>query len=337
MTAPLVSVLLPYRDVETTIDEALDGVLAERGDVLELIAIDDGSVDGSAARVAHRAAQDRRIVAVEGPGRGIAAALRLGLEVARAPEWIARMDGDDVWVPGRLEAQVDALRAHPSLGAVGTLIEAFPDEAVAGGMRRYVAWQNALRTPDDHVRDLFVEAPLCHPSVMLRRRALVEVGGFRDVDWPEDYDLWMRLHAAGHTLGKVDLVGLRWRQREGRLTFSDPRYGLDRHRAMKAHFLASWIGARSAHRLVVWGAGPTGRRFARALEADGRRVGGWVDIDPRKIGRLARGKAIGPPEQIDPGRDAVLVALGSEGARLQVRAHLEAHGWVEGDHFLCVS
>src|SRR3974377_2223128 len=104
------------------------------------------------------------------------------------PPFIARMDGDDVPLPGRLGAQLDAMDRNPRLGALGTLVEGFPHSAIGEGLRLYIAWQNAVVSPEDHAREIYVEAPLCHPSVMLRREALDRVGGYREVTWAEDYD-----------------------------------------------------------------------------------------------------------------------------------------------------
>lgn len=334
---PRLSVLLPYRDVASTLDEAIASVLAEREVPLELVAIDDGSRDGGAATVAAWAARDRRVVPVAGAGEGIARALARGLAAARGT-FVARMDGDDVSLPGRFGAQLDALSRAPRVAAVGGRVRAFPDDAVQDGMRRYVAWMNALVTPGEHARDVFVEAPLCHPSVTMRRDALDRAGGYRDVDWPEDYDLWLRFDAAGWELAKVDQEVLCWRQRPGSLTFSDPRYSLERHRALKARFLAPRLGALARGRaLACWGAGPTGRRLARALEQEGVRFDRFVDIDPRKIGRIARGVAIVAPEALDPAREIVVVAVGAAGARSLIRDALRGRGWVEGEDFVCAA
>ena len=220
------------------------------------------------------------------------------------------------------------------LGAVGTRVE--PLGTCGEGMRRYVAWQNALVTAEDHARELFVESPLCHPSVALRRDALMSVGGWRDTPWPEDYDLWLRLDAAGWRLAKVPEVLLLWRQRPGRVTFTDPRCSPERIRDAKASLLAPRL-ARAGRPVAVWGAGPTGRRLARALEAHGVRAGRFVDIDPRKVGRTARGVAIVAPDALRPGEDALVVAVGTRGAREIVRAHLVARGFVEGGDFVCAA
>ena len=321
----MISVLLPFRDAEGTLREALESILAQRGCELEVVAIDDGSRDGSAAVVASIA--DPRVRSIASGGVGLAGALELGRRAARGP-WIARMDADDVALPERLRVQVAALEVSPRAGVVGARVELFGDAAIGEGMRRYVEWQNALITPEEHARDLFVEAPLCHPSVILRAEALEEVGGWRDVGWAEDYDLWLRLDAAGWELRKVPEVLLRWRHHHASATFTSPLYTEDALRRARASFLAPRLIA-SGRPIAIWGAGPTGRRLARALEPHGVRVSRWIDIDPRKVGRSARGAPIEPPEALAPGAQTIVVAVGARGAREIVRAHLLERGFVE--------
>lgn len=334
---PRISVLLPYRDAAATLGEALDSVLAQEGPEVEVLAVDDGSRDGGAALVAARAAVDGRLVplATSADARGIVGALGLAARRARAP-LLARMDADDVSLPGRFARQAEALERDPGLAVVGTRVEAFPDVLVGDGLRRYVEWQNSLLTPDDHARDLFIESPLCHPSAMIRREAFEAVGGYRDTEWWEDYDLWLRLWAAGHRLAKVPEVLLRWRHGAGRMTLVHPRAAPERIRQAKAAYLAPWLHARGRP-LAVWGAGPTGRRFARALEAHGLAAERFVDIDPRKIGRTARSAPIVAPAALRRGEMTVIVAVGSPGARGLIREHLDGAAFIEGDDYVCTA
>ena len=330
----VVSVLLPYRDAGDTIDEAARSILAQEGVELELVAVDDGSRDDGPARMRELEASDARVRLAQSSGCGLVAALARGLAEARG-EIVARMDADDVALPGRLAAQARLLAADHGLGAVGTRVAPLGD--CGEGMRLYIDWQNALVTPEDHARELFVESPLCHPSVALRREALLEVGGWRDCAWAEDYDLWLRLDAHGWKLAKVPgEPGLLWRQRPGRATFADPRYARERFREARAFYLAPKL-VRARRPVVVWGAGPTGRRLARDLEAHGVRASRFVDIDPRKIGRTARGVAIVGADALRRGEETVVVAVGARGARALVRANLVAMGFVEGSDFVCAA
>jgi hypothetical protein len=165
---------------------------------------------------------------------------------------------------------------------------------------------------------------------MMRRTALEAVGGYREHTGPEDYELWLRFDAAGLAMAKLPEVLLSWRHRSGRATFSHPRYALERFRETKAPFLAERVRGANKRRLVIWGAGPTGRRVARELEPYGLEAALFIDIDPRKIGRSARNAPIRAMEALDAASDVVVVAVGARGARELIRPELAARGFCEG-------
>ena len=280
---PRAAVLLPARDAAGTVRAAAVSILRQTFRDLSLVVVDDGSRDGTAAILSRLADRDRRVVVVRAPGEGIARALNRGLARCDA-EVVVRMDADDVAHPCRIEIQLAALAADPSLAAVGSRVKLFPRDEVAGGMARYAAWLNGLVTPDLVARDLLVEAPLVHPAATIRRRVLVEAGGWRDGDFPEDYDLWLRLSAAGHRLSNVPETLLDWRESPGRLTRTDARYALARHVTLKAAWLADGPLA-DRREVAIWGAGQTGRAFARALSVYGVSVALFLEVDAKKIGR----------------------------------------------------
>lgn len=319
---------MPYRDAGATVAEAVRSVLAQEGVDLELLAVDDGSTDDGPAQVRALARRDPRVVPLTAGG-GLVEALEVGRRAARAP-LLARMDADDLCLPGRFAAQVAALREAP--GVVATRVALFGDHGE--GMARYVDWQNTLLDAEAHQRDLFVESPICHPSVALPASLLDEAGGYRDGDFPEDYELWLRLAARGASIRKVPLVGLRWRQHGQSFSRTDGRYRPEAFREVKARYLSAVLP--TGRPLVVWGAGQTGKRFMRSLEAHGPRASRFVDIDPKKIGRRARGVPVVAKEAL-AAEDFVLVAVGARGARAEVRAYLEGRGRREGRDFRCVA
>jgi hypothetical protein len=333
---PRVAVLLPVRDAAATVGGAVVSILRGGYRDLAVIAVDDGSSDATVQVLERLAARDPRLRVLRGPGEGIALALDRAL-TASDSELVARMDGDDVSWPGRLEAQVAALDADPSLAVVGARVRLFPGREVRDGMRRYVAWTNSLTTPELVARDLFVEAPLVHPATLLRRAALAAVGGWRDGDFPEDYDLWLRLAAQGSRMVNLARTLLDWREGATRLTRTDPRYGLDRHVALKCAALATGP-LRGVDEVALWGAGETGRAFADGLLRERIRVVAFVEVDLKKVGRTIRGAPVHHFEQVERLRGLpLLVAVGAAGARQLIRAELATRGFVELRDFRCVA
>lgn len=330
------SVIIPYRDAADTLEEAVRTVLPHDFASAQVFLVDDRSTDGG-PELARALANDLPCVfALSNEGTGLVAAIRTAWARSRGA-FVARMDADDVALPGRLERTVARLEADPSVGAAACRVEPFADEGAIGeGWRRYVDWQNGLITAEDHRRELFVESPLCHPATVLRRAAVDAVGGYREGELPEDYDLFLRLDAGGWSMVKTPEVGLRWRHRPGRLTAVDPRYGPEPFRRLKARHLAPKLLA-SNRPVTVWGAGATGRRFARALEPHGVRAARFIDVDPAKLGRVARGAPIVPPEALRRGAEIVVVAVGARGARDDVRAYLRPRGWLEARDYWCVA
>lgn len=331
-----VTVLLPARDAAGTLSAALASVRRQDVADWECVVVDDGSRDDTAAIAARAAAMDRRFRLLRRPRKGLVAALRAGLAAARGA-FVARMDADDLMHPRRLGWQLRVLEADPGLAGVGGHVRLFPRHALGPGIREYAAWLSSVRTPEDVGREAFVECPLVHPTLCLHRKVLEGVGGWQDRDWPEDYDLVLRLLAAGHRLGVVPRPVLAWRRSPDSLQRRDPRYGLDRFTACKAWYLARGF-LKSREDYVLWGYGQTGRSLCRALARHGLRPSHVVEVHPRRLGRQIQGAPVVPPEELlrlAPPR--VVVSVAGTGPRETIRAWLRRHGFRELQDFVCAA
>jgi len=338
MSSPLVSVLLPVRDAGSHLAPCLASLARQTLGDFEVVAVDDGSGDGSGEALDAWARTDARIRVLHRPASGLVASLNAGLAACRGA-LVARMDADDVCHRRRLELQARLLAERPELGAVSCLVRQFPRRTLGVGFRLYEEWLNALTTPEAVARGRFVESPVAHPSAVLRRELLERLGGYREAGWPEDYDLWLRLLESGGRIAKVESLLYFWREHGDRLTHRDPRYGLDGFLRCKAHYLLRGPLAGGAP-VVVWGAGQTGRRLARYLLGGGADVLAFVDIDPAKIGRSRHGRPVVAADELPALlRDGavVLAAVASRGARALIRAQLNSLGLVEGEGFWCVA
>jgi len=333
---PLVSVLLPVRDGVATLPRALDSIRGQQLRDLEVVAVDDGSSDGTFSLLRATAAVDPRIRVVRQAPGGIVAALETARQRARG-RFLARMDADDEALPGRLEAQVAALESDPGLGVVGCGVRYFPRDRLTDGALRYESWLNSLTTPELLRRDLFVECPLAHPTFLLRREALEEVGGYREGVGPEDYDLLLRLWEGGWGLGTVPRVLLHWRDHPERLSRVDPAYAPEAFRRLKAEVLGRTL-LKGREGAVIWGAGPTGKAFSRALREEGIPLLAFVEVDPRKLGQEIHGAPVIAPPEVGRFAGALcLAAVSGEQGREEVRRCLREAGWEEGRDFVAVA
>jgi glycosyltransferase involved in cell wall biosynthesis len=337
MSRPRVSVLLPARNAAATVARAVDSLLTGTLGDFEVLAVDDGSTDATHDVLQALARQDARVRVLEGHGRGLVSALNQALAASWAP-LVARMDADDEALPRRLEASVAALDADVRLAGVGTGVELFrEDRPVSPSLQAYATWLNGLTTPEALFLNRFVESPLCHPSVCLRRQAVVECGGWQMGDFPEDYALWLTLLEKGHALRNLPQVLLRWRDSEGRLTRTDARYALRRFTWLKARHLAR-TPLLQGHPCTVLGTGPEGLALTRFLRAEGVQVVRLVDVHPRKVGTRIDGLPVIHPKDLgSPAEDHRVVAVGASGVREELRALLRDSGHVEGVHFTCAA
>ena len=337
---PEVSFLCPIRNAGETLEQALQSVLCQSFENFEVIAVDDGSDDASPDILKSFAAKDPRVRPLLCKSQGLIPALNAGLGVCTG-RLIARMDADDICHPDRLKIQHEFLGKNADISAVGTQIRCFPISKVGEGFRIYERWINSLLLPGDIGRDIFIESPLVHPSVCIRKSDLEEMGGYADNGWAEDYDLWLRMHVAGKKFAKIPRILLSWREGNGRLTRKDARYSVENFLRAKARYLR--LGPlRKANTIIIWGSGQIGRRISKHLQREGLSLTAFVDIDPRKIGNTRRGAPIISPDQLESvwrtaEKPKVLAAVPSRGARELIRNHLARIGMKETRDFICVA
>lgn len=193
-SAPLISVVMPARNVAPYIDAAVESILAQSFSDFELVVRDDGSTDDTRERLRIWARRDSRIRLFEGEQLGLAGSSNWIVQQARAP-LIARMDGDDLARSDRLERQLAVLRGDPGILLVGSLSNSI--DAQGRRVRAMDRWRIARRS---------WFAPFPHTSIMFRRDAFNAVGGYRKLAYCEDWDFFLRLVNTGRIAVVADAL-----------------------------------------------------------------------------------------------------------------------------------
>ena len=362
---PRISILLPVWNAEETLSICLRSCLRQRETDWECILVDDGSTDRSLEIARSFADRDSRFRVHGHRHVGLIPTLNAGIPLCRAP-LIARMDADDWMHRDRLHLQARALEENPALDAVGSFVRMFPRDEMRDGRRAYEAWLHSQTDRATIWRERFIECPIAHPTLSIRKSILTEFG-YRDRLWPEDYDLLLRLLRRGPCVGIIKRRLLGWRDGRGRLSRIDGRYAQSRFTACRAwHLHRDFLLDQETY--ILWGHGKTGRSLRRELSALGHRVAFIIDVHPRRIGERIGGALVISPEElaqlpdfsrlgileaslglsvaVDSGTDLqstlgpnrpIVVSVAGVRPRNEIRAALGAIGLREGEHFVCAA
>jgi len=363
---PLVSVVIPTYQSSATVADTIESALVQTLKEIEVVVVDDGSRDDTAAIVEAITRRDPRVRIVQQENRGVAAARNAAIEVARAPT-IAPLDSDDLWFPHKLEAQLARLElGGPEMGFVygwstvidaqGRTIDLAPAWGIEGRVLPALVWTHFCGSAS---------------SPLFRRSALDEVGCYdpslraADAEGCEDWDLVLRV-AERFAVGVVPSYVVAYRKVAGSMSAGDAAlarsYAIMMGRVQRAHpelpdELFAW--SRSRFFAYLSGVSVTNDRFDRALVwmlrafrhdplgtlsvEHVRQIAEYlvrIAIGPlrpapgtrasawlERASRLRQSRHVTPRVAVDPDRDPPYGHLPWEGARSSLRARVQAARW----------
>lgn len=213
-----VSVIIPAHNAAATLVEALDSVVCQTRAVQEIIIVDDVSTDDTV-----RVCEDWQHKAVGAPlarllrqahNTGPAGARNAGIRTASG-DWIAFLDADDAWLPGRIEAQLNTAATHP--GAILLCGGTVPLAAGHSAPAIPAAFRITQLTLDDFIS----HNPIATSTVLVWRKAILDAGLFDEqFRGPEDYDMWLRI-ASRHECLQLETLLSRYRTTVGSLSMDE--------------------------------------------------------------------------------------------------------------------
>ena len=332
-----ISVLMPVKNAANTVARAIRSIQSQSFTNWELIIVDDHSTDSTLQIVHQFTADDHRIRPTSSVGQGITDALNFGISHCKG-RYLARMDADDVSLPDRLASQFSFLNENRDVGLVATRVNFKGDSALNAGYANYVDWTNRLINWPDIRANRFVESPFAHPSVMFRRSLIkASTNCYRSGDFPEDYELWLRWMDAGIKMTKLPEYLVDWYDTPNRLSRTDRRYAPAVFFHIKAQYLATWLKRTlSKYRPIwIWGAGRITRTRVELLVKEGISFTGYIDVDPRKIGKITNDLPVISYKDIPVSTQPYIISyIGNRGARDDIRNYLLQLGLKEEVDFI---
>jgi glycosyltransferase involved in cell wall biosynthesis len=300
---PCVSVVLPVRDGAEFLAVAAESILGQTLSNLELLIIDDGSQDATPAMLDRLAASDQRIRVLRQAPLGVTAALNRGLGEAKAT-FVARMDADDIAAPERLARQHAALNAHPNAAAIGSGCRVIDRDGRLLGYRRPPTQPKAIR------QVLLRGNCMIHPTIMLRREPVLEVGGYRaSFRYCEDFDLWLRL-SEHYDLINLPEPLLDYREHDRQLTWQN----LEERVMTELAALVLAAERRAGHPDFIDGDTRIDREFLLTMGVSERRIANHIIASTLATAREAINAGLARP-----GREALELLLRQPALRTRTR------------------
>ena len=341
-TKPVASIVLPYWNAERTLNRCLNSILNQTCRDWELIAVNDFSSDNSVKIIEGLQKIDSRIKSLHSPTKGIVEALNFGIS-SSASGIIIRMDSDDEMHPDRIRKQIEFLNANPDIGLVSSKVsyKLENSEDFSGkGYSLYVDWINGVLSNEEIKLHQFEESPFAHPSVAFRKVLIHQYGGYREGNFPEDYELWLRWLSKGVKMQKLNSNLIQWHDSKGRLSRTGVCYSEDAFQEVKALYLGKWLeqSGIKQKKISCWGLGKIAKRQIHHLSVNHVNISKFYEVDPRKVGNSYHVSPIYSINEIRKDKkEFILVLTGSRGAKEEIQKFLTGKGLSLGTDYLFIA
>ncbi len=328
---PPISVILPFFNAEKTLKRSIDSIINQSFIDFELILVNNNSTDNSLELAKELAENDSRITLLSEEKQGVVYATQTGFENSNA-NFIARADADDVWHSDKLKLQYNYLKENSEVGVVSCRVN-FVGDKKNDGMLTYVSDTNIFLTHDDIALNRFSELQVINPTIMFRKEVALRYGLYKEGDFPEDYELFLRWIEKGVKYHKLNESLLDWYDSETRLTRTDKRYSFEAFYKVKSPFLYRYLKENNPFfpDVVVWGAGKRTKRRTKDIKKLGINIQYFIDVDEKKI----NGKDVIFYKNIpDRGQIFIVSFVNNKGMRKEIKSFLLSRKYIEGQDFI---
>lgn len=328
MNSPLVSVIIPFYN-PPNIPIAIQSILSQSYQNFELILVDNNSSIKYLKSI-NRFLTDQKVSLIKESNQGVVHAMNAGIRYANG-DFIMRMDADDISDPLRIKKQLQAFAKDPTLGVVSGMVT-YKGHDRFKGFKHYVSWLNTIVTSQEITLNQFVELPLVNPSLIFRKQVFERYGLFKDGNFPEDYELFLRLQQHKVKMAKVPFNVLTWIDSDHRLTRTDSRYSVDAFYRIKSKYLSYWLEKNNPFHpnIHIWGAGKLSKKRSKYLLNYGIKITGYIDV-VKKAWIIHYEDVPNDPHYF------IVSYVSNRGAREKIREFLSNKGYEEGVNFILAS
>jgi len=328
---PKISIILPYFNAEKTLKRSVVSILQQAFMNFELLLVNNNSTDNSFEIAVELAKKDSRIILLYEKNQGVVFATQKGFDNSKA-KLIARADADDFWHKDKLLFQYKFLIKNINIDVVSCRVN-FIGDTKNDGMLTFVNETNEYLKHEDIAINRFSELQVINPTIMFRKEVALKYGLYKEGDFPEDYEMFLRWIEAGVKYHKLSEYLLDWYDSETRLTRTDKRYSFEAFYKIKSSYLFNYLKENNPHfpYVAIWGAGKRTKRRTKGLKYLGIKIKFFIDVDKNKI----NGKEVIFYKDIPKKGKAYIVSfVNNRGIRKEIKYYLLSKKYSLAEDFI---
>tara|TARA_B100001564_G_scaffold9691_1_gene8091 strand:- start:672 stop:1646 length:975 start_codon:yes stop_codon:yes gene_type:complete len=278
----MVSIIIPYKNPLPYFEDCLKSIVNQSHKKLQIILVNDHSTDDSEKLAFKYSIEDSRIKLVNNVGKGIVDALNTGSEIAKG-KYITRMDADDIMSENKIEILRSLLEKKKTKHiAVGSVKYFSSEKPMENGYLKYANWLNELTSNKKNFKEIYKECTIPSCSWMMHRSDFENIKGFKNLNYPEDYDFLFRVYYNQIKLTTTKEIIHLWRDHPKRTSRNSKDYLFENFIPLKIKYLIE-NELKSKDELVLWGSGKKGKLVAKKLIENNCSFT-WISNNSKKIG-----------------------------------------------------